>query len=221
MNRGQQFWHQAWSEGRISFHQSSVNTDLVLYWPRLGLSPGARVLVPLCGKSLDMLWLMQQGYIIDGIELSEQAIGQFVNENQLTMIRREQDGMVTYTNKKINIWVDDIFEINPQVFELPLAAIYDRAALVALPKQLRQQYVDFCLATLADKGKILLKTITYNQDLLEGPPFSVEDEEVCKLYSKCKNVQLINKKINNLEPDNHLYQRGLTETEDSVWIIEK
>lgn len=221
MNRGKQFWHLAWDEGRISFHQDTINADLMLYWPQLAIAKGARVLVPLCGKSLDMLWLIQQGLQVIGIELCEPAVGQFIHENRLSMTRNEQESTVCYLNKDLRIWVDDIFMLNHQVLQPPLEAIYDRAALVALPQQLRGQYVDFCLSVLQDSGKILLKTLSYEQSLYEGPPFSVDAEEVVNLYAGCKNVQLISQKINKFEPDHPLYQRGLTETHDWVWIIEK
>ena len=78
-----EFWHQRWQRGEIGWHSDAVNRHLTEYWPRLGVPAGACVLVPLCGKSLDMLWLAGEGYVVVGVELSEQAVAAFFDENGL------------------------------------------------------------------------------------------------------------------------------------------
>ena len=221
MKKGQQFWVDLWHEGRTHFHREEVNPDLIVYWPSLHHTPNATVLVPLCGKSLDMLWLSQQGFNVVGIELSVEAVKQFAAEHQLDL-QQEIRGQVTrYFSHSINIWVADIFALDPSLIA-PVDAIYDRAALIALPQKLRAPYVDICLQWLKPGGALLLKTLSYNQYEMEGPPFSVSDEEVMQLYRReCVEIECIKSsdRLKNLE--DHLFQRGVTKIKDSVWSIRK
>ncbi len=221
MNKGQQFWADLWREGRTSFHREEVNQDLISYWPDLNRAPGSTVLVPLCGKSLDMLWLSQQGFKVVGIELSEEAVIQFSTEHQL-QFRKETRGEVHhYYTDSISLWVGDIFALDSS-FIAPADTIYDRAALIALPAKLRPMYVDTCLKWLKPQGVILLKTLSYNQEELEGPPFSVSDEEVTSLYKKqCSEIKCLKVSERSQDPDDVLFQRGLRAIKDSVWCIRK
>lgn len=181
MNKGQQFWLEAWRQGLIPFHQNTVNPDLIAYWPKLQLRPKSTVFVPLCGKSLDMLWLIEQSYEVIGIELSEEAVLQFFTEHQLSFQKTIKDNTILYTANKISIWVADIFANNLSSFPL-VDAIYDRAALIALPAKLRANYAANCLKWLKPSGALLLKTLAYEQHKMEGPPYSVSTEEVQNLY---------------------------------------
>ncbi|MGB5485800.1 MAG: thiopurine S-methyltransferase, partial [Lysobacterales bacterium] len=61
-------WHSRWESGNTGWHQPGGSSALRKFWP--GLHPGGRVLVPLCGKSPDLLWLAKQGYDVTGVELS-------------------------------------------------------------------------------------------------------------------------------------------------------
>ncbi len=77
------FWHKRWADNQIGFHQGQVNSYLQTHWPALGLETGSRVLVPLCGKSLDLVWLAGQGYRVLGVELSRRAVEDFFREHGL------------------------------------------------------------------------------------------------------------------------------------------
>lgn len=219
MNKGQQFWVDLWDEGRTYFHKDEVHPDLIKYWPGLNLKPDATILVPLCGKSLDMLWLSQQGFKVIGIELSEQAVKQFAQEHQLHF-KQEIIGQVKhYFTDSLSIWVGDIFALENSLIA-PVDAIYDRAALIALPGTLRSVYVDSCLKWLKPEGAILLKTLSYNQEQMEGPPYSVSDEEVAQLYKKrCSEIKRLKHSDRLHDSQDHLFQRGLDRITDSVWLI--
>ncbi|KTD15969.1 thiopurine S-methyltransferase [Legionella lansingensis] len=212
------FWLKIWQADNIPFHQDKINPDLIQYWPSLNLSPGAKVLVPLCGKSLDLLWLMQQGFHIIGIELSELAVQCFASENNLPMTKRLDQGFICYSAPSISIWVEDIFNLNRD-FIGQVDAIYDRAALIAIPAKLRPRYIKTCLQWLAPQGKILLKTLTYEEKQMEGPPFSVDDAEVKALYSSCQELQCIKETSREVDKSDPLYARGLKQSTDKVWLI--
>lgn len=219
MNAGSQFWLNLWREGKTSFHRTEVNPDLSARWSSLQLPTEATVLVPLCGKSLDMLWLMEQGFRVIGIELSEQAVLQFSEENRLTLVKKIYPQAISYQTKSLTIWVANIFSLNP-AFIVPADAIYDRAALIALPPNLRPQYVRCCLQWLKERGKILLKTMHYDNLEMQGPPFSVADEEIRRLYSNCQIIQSIREASRQVGEQEPLYARGLREVTEKVWALQ-
>lgn len=219
MNSGKQFWLDLWYEGRTSFHKDIVNADLKTYYSSLELPAAATVLVPLCGKSLDMLWLVEQGAHVIGIELSELAVLQFASENHLNMTKKACGAAINYSTGSISIWVADIFTF-PAAFIDQVDAIYDRAALIALPPKLRTIYVQSCLQWLKKDGKIFLKTMSYDQMQMEGPPFSVTDSEVQMLYRGCHTPQCINETTRQINEDDPLYARGLRGSTDHIWLIQ-
>ncbi|STX37033.1 thiopurine S-methyltransferase [Legionella feeleii] len=219
MNAGSQFWLNLWREGKTIFHRTEVNPDLSARWASLQLPPDATVLVPLCGKSLDMLWLMEQGFRVIGIELSEQAALQFSEENQLTLVKKIYPQAISYRTKSLTIWVANIFSLD-QALIVPADAIYDRAALIALPANLRAHYVRCCLQWLKARGKILLKTMYYDDSEMEGPPFSVADEEIRQLYSNCPIIQNIGETSRQVGEQDPLYARGLRQVTDKVWSLQ-
>lgn len=218
MNKGRQFWLDLWHEGRTFFHRDTVNADLIKYWSNLNLPQDAQILVPLCGKSLDMLWLAEQGFQVIGIELSEKAVLQFAKENDLHFTKRVSSQAINYFSPSISIWVADIFSLSTSTIE-PVDAIYDRAALIALPENLRSNYVQTCLKWLKPQGEILLKTMSYDQSQMEGPPFSVSDAEVKRLYSRCESMLCMSTTKRQIDANEPLKERGLQECSDSVWLM--
>ena len=175
------FWHERWSENRIGFHQSDFNRWLTKYWSSLGLSGEESVFVPLCGKSRDMLWLREQGHQVTGVELSDLACRDFFAEQGVDIDafedgafhRRERDG--------ISLLAGDVFKATRAVLNKP-RAIYDRAALIALPSEMRIDYAAH-IAHLTESGdQILLVGLEYDNERNE-PPFSVKGDEVRRLYS--------------------------------------
>lgn len=174
-------WHERWEKGKLGFHQSRYNTRLEKYWLELGVDKDGAVLVPLCGKSLDMLWLHQQGHQVVGVELSEIAARAFFSENQLTYEQRQCGNLQEFTGigaaAGIRLLVGDYFALS-MAETGPLSGFYDRASLIALPSELRQPYIDK-LATLVQKNATgLLITVIYDPTKMSGPPFSVPDSEV-------------------------------------------
>jgi len=177
------FWIDLWREGRSGFHQSIVQPSLEKFWP--ALAPGSSVLVPLCGKSLDMLWLEQQGLEVTGVELADQAVKEFCQENGLAFSVSNDEGQMIYhlRNRNIRLIVDDFFNFAEACKGECFDSLYDRAALVALPNEMRKPYVAACQKLLCEKPEGMLITLEYEQELMQGPPFSVPVTEVQRLWS--------------------------------------
>lgn len=175
------FWHQRWAEGRIGFHQTTASPLLARHWPALDLPPGSRVFVPLCGKSLDMAWLAEQGHEVFGVELSALAVTQFFAERGLEPEVRESPAGTHYRAGPYELLCGDAFALGAELLA-DCAGVYDRAALIALPPDMRALYADTCWRRLPPHCRGLLITLEYPQAERAGPPFSVEAPEVQLLF---------------------------------------
>ncbi|WP_313739424.1 thiopurine S-methyltransferase [Pseudomonas sp.] len=171
------FWHQRWAAQQIGFHQSEVNAYLRRHWPSLGLASGSQVLVPLCGKSLDLLWLAEQGHRVLGVELSREAVAAFFEASKLTPTVRKHGAFEVWHVEQLQVWCGDAFALTA-VDLTDCAAFYDRAALIALPPAMRQRYLAHLQKGVPQTVQGLLITLEYNQALIEGPPFCVAEQEV-------------------------------------------
>lgn len=174
-------WLERWREGRIGFHRQTVHPALAYHWPRLGVRPGTKVLVPLCGKSLDMRWLTQRDYPVLGIELAPEAVEQCFAEGRGEITRFQQGDFAVSRQGSLELWCGDFFHFHTE-HAAEVGAFYDRAALIALPPATRQRYA-FHLAQLTLPGtRGLLITLTRPANNPGGPPFSVEAAEVRELF---------------------------------------
>ncbi|MCF7534051.1 thiopurine S-methyltransferase [Pseudomonas petrae] len=176
------FWHERWAINQIGFNQASVNSHLLRLWAELTAMPGERVLVPLCGKSIDMIWLLNQGFHVVGAELSEIAVAGFFSENGLQATIEERGAFKVHRTERCEIWCGDFFALKPEDIG-DCTAFYDRAALIALPPDLRWRYVKQLNHLLSNDACGLLVTLDYDQSLIAGPPFSVDEDEVLQLLS--------------------------------------
>ena len=185
-----QFWQNRWRNGQIGFHQSSVDRSLARHWPLLNLETGGRVFVPLCGKSLDLLWLRDQGHFVTGVELSATALEAFCMENGVPARRRLQGNFDVYEAEHMELFRGDFFKLTPSLLG-KVAAVYDRAALISWAPELRSAYAGH-IAALAHSGTpMLLITLEYPQAQMSGPPFSVPRDEVERLYSHSFEIREI------------------------------
>ncbi|WP_047337466.1 thiopurine S-methyltransferase [Pseudomonas protegens] len=171
------FWQKRWERDQIGFHLAEVNPYLRQYWPALGLEKNSRVLVPLCGKSLDLIWLADQGFEVLGIELAEKAVEDFFREHQLQPQISQHGVFKVYAHGPIELWCGDFFGLTAED-TAGCTALYDRAAMIALPAPMRQRYAAHLNGLLPNASKGLLITMDYAQEQLEGPPFAVPDDEV-------------------------------------------
>jgi thiopurine S-methyltransferase len=183
------FWHQRWKLNEIAFHEREANPFLVKYFDLLCLSKGSRVFLPLCGKTPAIHWLLSNGYCVAGSELSEIAVKQLFSELAIEPNITAIEQIRCYGADNIDIFLGDIFDLSRSVLGR-VDAIYDRAALVALPETMRNRYAEH-LMEITNRAPQLLICLDYDQSLLDGPPFSVTDEEVHRHYEDVYDLTLL------------------------------
>jgi thiopurine S-methyltransferase len=205
------FWLEKWDKSEIGFHEKKGNQFLVEFFSELNLKKGDTIFIPLCGKTRDIAWLLSNKYHIIGAELAEIAIIQLFAELELKPQIVELDKFKQYSAKNIDIYVGDIFELTCEMLEA-VDAVYDRAALVALPEKNRKKYTSH-LMKITNKAPQLLITFEYNQEEMEGPPFSINSEEVNRHYAGSFQLKLL--KSSNLRGG----IRGKYPANESVWLI--
>ncbi|KRD30555.1 thiopurine S-methyltransferase [Lysobacter sp. Root916] len=177
-----EFWQQRWRERQIGFHQDRPSPLLLKHWPSLGLAPDSRVFVPLAGKTLDMAWFASQGHRVLGVELSRIAVEEFFAEHGLTPeVEMSRYGR-HYRAGAIELICGDAFALDAALLS-DCAAVFDRAALIALPTPLRERYAGELYPHLPSGCRGLLITLEYPQHEKQGPPFSVVEQEVYRLYA--------------------------------------
>ena len=214
-----QFWLEKWQTNEIGFHQDEVNSYLENWWGSLQIKSGDSVFVPLCGKSRDMLWLLGQGYKVIGIEISLQAVELFFAENELQSVRSDHEKFTRFDANELTIFCGDFFDLTASDLQT-ITAIYDRAALIALPPEMRQQYTNHLLAILPDKTETLLITMEYPQEEMNGPPFSVNEKEVHNLHANKCQIEMLSEH-NVLDESPRFKERGLTSMIEKVYRLSR
>ena len=183
------FWHNLWETNNTGWHLSDVNPFLVEFFGQLKLADNSRVFVPLCGKTHDIGWLLSQGHRVVGAELNESAIKELFSSLSLEPTVEKVGNFTLYSAQSIDIFVGDIFELTkPLLGEVD--AIYDRGALVALPTEMRLDYTTL-LKNIATSIPQLVINYEYDQNLLEGPPFSISKSELEAHYKDVYDVTLL------------------------------
>lgn len=211
------FWLERWERNEIGFHQSMVNSYLRQYWQELRLARDSEVLVPLCGKSLDMRWLRQQGHRVLGVELSPIAVQAFFAENSLTPQRISSGKFERYEADGICILCGDLFNLSRDDLA-KVGAVYDRASLIALPPEMRARYARHLASILPPATRILLVTLDYPQHEMPGPPFAVSAREVEALYHEAAEIcQLAQMDV--LAQNPRFRERGLSQLQEGIYLL--
>lgn len=214
-----EFWHARWQENRIGFHLPEANPLLVRYWPVMQVAAGDNVLVPLCGKSLDMLWLLDQGYRVTGVEISRIAVEAFFAENRLEPVIEQTEGFSRYRCDELVILCGDFLALQRQTAG-SIAAVYDRASLIALPPAMRTAYVAH-LASLLDTGTpCLLIALDYDQRQMNGPPFAVSAEEITALYADSFGIEQLGSN-DVLEDSDRFREAGIDRLHETTWRLQR
>ncbi|MCY0110421.1 thiopurine S-methyltransferase [Pseudomonas monsensis] len=212
-----EFWHKKWASNQIGFHLSEVNPYLQRHWPELSIPATARVLVPLCGKSLDLAWLAGRGHQVLGVELSEKAIEDFFNEHQIQPQISEKGAFKVYRSDAIELWCGDFFALTASDVA-DCVAFYDRAALIALPAPMRERYAAHLQQILPQGVQGVLITLDYDQAQIPGPPFAVGDDEVKRLLGDLWQVQALEER-DVLGESWKFLQAGVTRLEERVYRV--
>ena len=187
------YWRARWQRGETGWHRDAVMPLLQKHWPALAPQPGTRVLVPLCGKTLDMPWLAAQGHRVLGIELAADAIAAFFADNGLPDTPEAATDGVLHRAGAIDVLEADAFDVGAATLA-DCRHVYDRAALIALPPPLRLRYVQTLYARLPAGCRGLLITLEYPQDQKAGPPFPVHEDEVRALFAPAWQVTLLERR---------------------------
>ncbi len=213
------FWHQRWHDGRIGFHQERPTPLMLKHWPSLAVPPGTRVLVPLCGKSLDMAWFASQGLGVLGVELSPLAVRQFFHEQGLEPDVTPSPMGEHFRAGPIEIICGDAFALDDTLLAT-CGAVFDRAALIALPADLRARYASELHARLPAGCRGLVVTLEYPQAEKAGPPFSVSEDEVRALFGAAWSIDVLERRdILDVQPA--FVEEGVTRLETVVYRLER
>ena len=185
----EQFWQDRWQTGRIGFHEAAANLFLTRNLAALDLPEGAHVFVPLCGKTVDIDWLLAQGVRVTGVEFNRGAVEAVFDRLSLTPEVTELGGLTKFAGGNLTLWQGDAFALTAADLGA-VDAIYDRAALVALPQDMRARYARH-LARVTGSAPQLLVSFDYDQSQADGPPFSVPEDEIATLYAGTYDVTLL------------------------------
>ncbi|MEJ8567898.1 thiopurine S-methyltransferase [Elongatibacter sediminis] len=206
------FWHECWERGEIGFHEGEPNGLLVRHFDRLNLPEGSRVFLPLCGKTRDLAWLAGRGLRMVGAELSEQAVKQLFEESGLQPEVSPAGALDCYRAGRLEIFVGDLFDLTADQLG-PVDAVYDRAALVALPEEMRVRYTAH-LVDITGTAPQLLVTFEYDQAQMAGPPFSLVAEEVRGHYAAQFEIE----RLESREVTGGL--KGQVEANETAWLLQ-
>lgn len=212
-----EFWLARWERAEIGFHQNEINPYLLRFGQALSLAVEGCVFVPLCGKSLDMMWLRQQGSRVLGVELSAIAVQDFFKENGLAPNHTHTEKFECWEAGGVRILCGDFFDLS-QADMAQVSALYDRASLVALPPEMRECYTRHLVNILPSGTKMLLVTFDYPQTQMQGPPFAVSVNEVEALYRPYAELQLVAQE-DVLEQNPRFKECGMTRMQENVFLL--
>lgn len=206
------FWHRKWAADEIGFHESEVNPLLLKHFPDLALERGSRVFVPLCGKTLDIHWLLSEGYRVVAVELSRLAVEQLCAELGIEPAVSSCGPFERFSGPKVDVFVGDFFDLSVALLGT-VHAVYDRAAIVALPPATRERYAAHLIAISARAPQLLI-CFEYDQNLMNGPPFAIAGEEVTRYYHASYKLT----HLDRVEIPGGF--KGRIPASESIWLLE-
>ncbi len=212
------FWLERWEKKETGFHQEDFNPHLQKFWKELRIPQGCEVFVPLCGKSLDLLWLRNAHHRVLGVEISSLAVRSFFEENGMRPAHGHIGKFEFCEAEGIGILCGDFFDLEEEDLAR-VGAVYDRASLIALPPEMRERYAEHLAKILPVGTRILLIALEYDQSEMSGPPFSVSEEEVEALFGGFSEVKKI-ASIDALEANPRFRMRGATRLLENVFLLE-
>jgi thiopurine S-methyltransferase len=218
-----QFWLNKWQENQIHFHQQQIHPLLKKYITSVVKEPTCNVLVPLCGKSLDMTWLVNRGHTVIGSELSKLAIDQYWKEHSLTPTTNNKSDYISTISGNLSLLCGDFFALKKEDIESingPIDLIYDRAALIALPLEMRIKYYQQMIEISSEQTSWLLIILGYDDKLVNGPPFNIRTEELEEHLSSHFLIELLEE--NSTEPLGGKFKEArILEMKQKVYSIKK
>ena len=213
------YWIEGWQQGRKGFDQADPHRWLAEYWPALQVADDSTVFVPLCGKSVDMVWLAEQGHSIIGVEVSEIAVDEFFAMVELSPEIEEIGPLALYRAGPYELWRGDLFELPAAVFDR-VDVVYDRANIVALPPDIRRRYAQVLTMQLRAEVPWFLVSFTYDQNEMDGPPHSVPLTEIDTLFGEEFEIDtLADESV--IERAAAMQERGLTQMRETLSLLRR
>ncbi|WP_043755059.1 thiopurine S-methyltransferase [Imhoffiella purpurea] len=212
-----EFWLERWHRREIGWHRNEINAHLQEFWPSLALDRNACVFVPLCGKTLDLIWLVGQGHRVIGVELAEVAVREIFAEQGLTPTVTEMGPFRRYQLDELVILCGDFFDLKPEHLN-QVDAVFDRASLIALPPEMRRRYADKMASLMPSPVPTLLVSLEYDQKTRPGPPFAVHRDEVETLFGDRYRIEPLARLDVLAESPNNL-KRGLTSLHEQAYRL--
>ena len=214
-----EFWHQRWQPETMGLSGLIASSHMTRFIDLLGIEQGDNVLVPLCGKSLDMIWLRDKNFRVTGIEISPIAVADIFAENKIEHEISDYAWGKAYRSENLDILCADFFDISPS--DLPHTdGIYDRASLIALPESMRPDYAKHRASPTAGLSVGFLITLDYPQQEMDGPPFSVSERDVDQLFSELFIIEPIYSE-DCLVNEPRFQAKGLTRLDERVFLLTK
>lgn len=187
-----EFWLAKWHRNEIGFHMQHPHDGLVQYFSATHVPAGSYVFVPLCGKTLDIQWMVEKGYRVVGVEISQVAVEQlFAELGMQPVISFLSPNVTVFEGGAVRIFVADIFALDASIIG-PVDVVYDRAALVALPEDMRLRYAQHLVEMTKGATQFLI-CVEYDQARLSGPPFAVMEQDVRQYYAQYYDIRSIDK----------------------------
>ena len=212
-------WLHFWENNETNWHSDTTTQELVEYFELFELEPGDKVFVPLCGKSLDMIYIVNQGFSVVGVEVSEFGIRQFFKENDLKYTVTKVGDFDLYSSENLEIYCGDFFSLTSKHLN-NVKAVLDRKSLIALEPDLRQKYVKHLNDIISVGVRILLVTLQYPQHQMSGPPFSVDKSEVESLFSMTFESREL-RSFNDIENESKLERAGVDFINNAAYCLRK
>ncbi len=217
-----EYWFEKWEKNDIGFHREKVNEYLEKYFPSELAGKNLNALVPLCGKSRDLVWLAGQGLHVVGCELSEKACEQFFNEHNLAVSKTINPKFISFTAEDAPITINcgDFFDLTKaELGKIDLC--YDRGALVALPADLRKKYAQQITNLLDVNAYYLLIVLNYTSEDLIGPPFAISENEISHLFGKSFSIKLLETKSEPIETVATLAKKNASNLINQAYLLRK
>ena len=213
-----EYWINRWNQNQTGFHLSEINPLLTQFWPAVsaGAQTPSKVLVPLCGKSIDLKWLAERGHDVVGVELSILAAKAFAAEQGIVLVETHEPPFTVFRGDKVTYYIGDFFDFTGEIggtFDL----FYDRAALIALPPEMRAEYVRHLRSLVTKDARGLLIGLEYDPSQMHGPPFTVPEPEVLRLFDSFDCKKLV--EYDCLEQEPKFKERGLTWMKESAYAL--
>lgn len=213
------FWQQAWNEGRIGFHQSEYTKAMKDKFDNIDLK-GKTVLLPLAGKTKDILYFLNKGAKVIAVEIVEDAIKQFFNENEINYKFQELTNANLYEADNLKFFNADFFKSDEIFKDMDINNvdyIFDRASNVALPKELRIKYYQTIKKIKDDETKFFIITFMHDGPKDFGPPFLIPKDEIKNHYKEMDITLSCSEVARNTKLEGRFKESGMTYMAQLAW----